>query len=96
MESKKKVLPADLWESIQNKIDVLFEAIEADETPDQQISFRMAAAKGSFSGTSQGEFQLIIEICVDSRFFLADGEIEIQTDPAHGPEPYKIFKPGEI
>ena len=86
-------IPNELLEIIKTNLEILFEAIEKDENPNEQIAFRKMAATGTYDSTEGGGFQIITEICVNENSFIKDGDIEIITDPTHNPEPYKTLPP---
>lgn len=91
----KIVIPKELINAIRTNIQILHEAIEKDENPGKQISYRKMAGNGSFDVSDHtGDFQLITEICVDRKYFLEDGDIQIITERPHDPEPYKV-RPAE-
>lgn len=89
-------IPKELLEAVAKKIKILLEAIEKDPAADQQISFRMQAATGTFDSSDRGEFQVIVELCVDENYFIKDGDIDIITDATHSKDPYKTIPPEDL
>lgn len=81
--------------AMRDSANVLMEAIEADDNPnpERQIAYRKMAAVGTYDSTEGGSFQIIVEVCVDERFFLKDGDVVIITDPQYMPEPYRTMPP---
>jgi hypothetical protein len=73
-------IPKELLNSVANKIQVLHDAIEAEKNIEHQIAFRMSAGSGTFDSTERGDFQVIVELCIDERAFIADNDIEVITD----------------
>lgn len=82
----------ELLEAIKNKIDILMEAIEAEQAPGKQISYRTQAATGAFDPHPGGGVQIIVEVCVNEDYFLADGDIAVITEHPYAKRPYKTIK----
>lgn len=83
-------VPDELLQAVKSTIQILHEALERDEHPEQQIAFRKMAGIGTFDSTEGGSFQIIVELCLYEEWFIEDGVIQIITDPVYKPEgPYK-------
>lgn len=89
------VVTKEMLQGIKNKIDVLMDAIDAEKSPGKQIAYRMQAATGSFDPHQGSGVQIIIEICVNEKYFLEDGDIAIITEHPYAHRPYKTIKPKE-
>lgn len=79
----------ELVQAMKDNVQVIHDAIEAEENPGEQIAYRKMAGIGNFDPHPGGAFQVITEICVDERFFIPDGDIVIITNSVYARQPYK-------